>query len=664
MVGELTFKDGKLTTPNASPSGFAPEPEIMVLMAQVKKDYQAGIDVLSSPYAEFGENTLTPLSVAERDQRAFNSWEESEPDDPDVKWRWRGIRPITRNKIISIAGHFIAAMLYPNFFAQNEQDEEDKDAANLMRDLIIWNVENSNYKSSYLLAVIAGLVNPVAYLEVEFARVIRQVKEVVKGKIKMRDVIDEVLSGFRLHCVPMDEILIGNPYQQNIQEQKFVGRKRLISWDEAKSRYGKHENWKYVQPGVKTIYDIPSNSFFDVYEEEGGDLVDWFIYYNREEDLEVPFINGIYMGKPDPHENLMKHRRVGYTPDNKPVLVPIYPIVKFGYGIINERFYFYKSAVNELGPQQRLVDKMWKMVVDATFLQTIPPLAVVGSQVIKSNIIYPGAITQFRDKDTSITPLKVGSELAGAYNILTTAENDMIQSAKLPQFPQKSGATAFEVSQALQQAKVQLGVFGSMIASAVAELGALMVDVVIQHQTIAEVEEITGGTMRMRYKKFLLKDQPEGGRKVTKVIELTNKELTGSLEESTKILEEEGGLDSDRRIYRVNPTLFRRRKFLVRIDPDQLYPKNELFDKALKLEAFDRMVNNPLIDQEAITRDFLIEPFAKGETEKYMKKEIVGVQGVQPEPAGRMPVTRGTTPGSIVSQITGGSPLAEMVRGA
>lgn len=661
MVGQLTFdKSGKLITPNAELSSYSPSVEVRNLTAQVKTDYETGISILTRPYREFGGEGLSPLSVADRDQLAFNSYEEPQSEDPDEKWRWKGIRPITRNKIISIAGHFIAAILYPNIYAQNEQDEEDKDAANLMKDMVLWNIENSNYKISYLFGIISALVNPVSYLEVEFAEVICKVKEKTKnGKITYREAIDEILSGYKLHNVPLDEMLIDNAYEYDIQKQRFLIRKRLVSWDEARKRFGKSDNWEFVRPGIKTVFDVPSQTFFNVQDESNDTLVEWVTYYNRYEDLQIEFVNGVYVGDENVEANIMKHRRAAKDVEGKPVLMPVYPFVKFGYSPIDEkRFFFYKSAVNELGPQQRLIDRMWRMVMDGTFLDVLPPVGVTGNQVITSNIIYPGAITTFTDRETSITPLRTGGNQVSGMNAITIAEADLNNTAKIPQLPGKSGTTAFEVSQSIQQAKIQLGIFGAMISEMVMGLGLLTIDVILQHQTVGDIEEITGGNVRMKYKSFLLPRQQEGGKEVTKRIELVNEDVENTFENSLKILEEEGGMDSDKRIYRVNPNKFRRMKFLVRINPEEILPKNEIFDKAFKLEAYDRMIQNPLVDQEAVTRDFLIEPLVKGEVDKYIKKDIGLPTPEQGRPQGKTPNS-----GSIVSEITGNSPLAEMIRG-
>ena len=662
MIGLIELdKQGKLINPNIKVSSYSPPPDIADFIAQIKHDYETGVEVMTSTYNEFGTEGHTVFTINDRDKKAFNSYEAPASEDPDKEWRWTGIRPITRNKIISIAGHFVATMLYPNLFAQNQQDEEDKDAAALMKDLILWNIENSNYKISYLHGIIAALYSPVAFLEVEFAEVVRQIKQRNgKGEITMKEAIDELLSGFKLHNVPLEEMLIDNAYEYELQKQRWIGRRRYVSFEDAKARLGKHKNWKHIRPGVRTVFDIQTNEFYDIFDESNPTLVEWFVYYNRNEDLEIDFVNGVYFGEDNIQANMIKHRRASKDTEDNPILVPVYKYLKYGYSPIDDkRFFFYKSAVNELGPQQRLVDRMWQMVMDGTFLEVIPPLAVTGNQTIQSNIYYPGAITTFQDRETTINTLTTGTNLGVGYNAMVIAEQDLNATGKTPNLPSKSGTTAFEVSQEIQQSRIQLGLFGAMMAEMVTQLGLLMIDVILQHQTVGDIEEITAGNLKMRYKRFLLPNQTEKGKNVTKIIELTDQEFEGTEEESLELLDKEGGMDSDKRIYLVNPNLFRRMKFLVTVNPEELIPKNEIFDKALKLEAYDRMIQNPFIDQEAVTRDFLVEAFAKGETDKYMKKEQMPLGGIEGQ---RSPTLQGTRPGNLVSQITGNSPLASLVK--
>ena len=469
----------------------------------------------------------------------------------------------------------------------------------------------------------------------------------------MKEVIEEVLSGLKLYVVPFDEVMIANAYEYELQRQRFIIRRRIVDYDEAKALYGNHENFKYIRPGVKTIYDPSSSSFFDLNDEDNPTMVEEAIYYNRREDIEVPFINGIYLGKKDVENNIMKHRDYKDRPK--------YNLVKFGYSPIDEkRFYFYKSAVNEFSQNQNLVDKMWKMLIDGTQLQVKPPLFIRSTQVINSSILYPGAQVHLEDENANITPVGLGQNLTAGFNAIQSAEDMLQQTAKTPQFPSRSGTTAFEIAKQDQDSKVQLGLFGQILSDMIINLGDLIIDLIIHHQTTADIEEISEGETTLRYKNFLLPDKVEQGRKVTKMIKFIDREIKGGMGESMKLLEQEGGLNSDKRIFMVNPQKFRRLRFLVYIGADQLLPKNELFEKALKLESYDRMIQNPFVDQEAVTRDFLVEVMAKGESNKYMKKQMEQLLPQQMRGRQRTPIAE--SPGNLVGQITGQGPLAELIR--
>jgi len=628
MIGDIPYKkDG--VTPDLPQSKYQPSNEIKAFCFRVKKDYTTGYGINHREFTEFNDRNL--LDVISDNQKKFNSYVEPQSDDPDEAWRWPGVRPITRNKIISIAAHITATIIYPNVFAQNDADEEDKDSANIMRNLIKWNIKNSDYEISFLFGVIAGLVNPVSYLQAEFAEVMQSIKERQEnGEITLKEVVDEVLSGLKTYNVPPDEILIANAYEYDLQKQRFLIRRRFVDYDDLRALHGKHPNFDYVQPGIKTLYSEADSMFYDQVDEELQTLGEEVRYYNRREDTEVIFVNGIYMGDDNVNNNPIKHR------DNKNR--PKYNYVKFGYEPIDEkRFYFYKSAVDKLASDQDLIDVMWRMVIDGTFLAVMPALAVSGSdERIPSSIIMPGAVTNF-DQETKVTQISPGSNLVAGFNATREIENSMIQSSQSPisaGIPEKGvrggkgGTTAYEIAKTEQNARTQLDLFGKMVAKMVTEYGELMVDLIIHHQTVGEVEEILGGSIRMKFRSFLLPEEIEGGKKITTKIRFAD-ELVGTVltEEQSKkigykIMKEEGGYDADTRIYRVNPEKFSRLKFSMVVNADSFLPKNEEFEKIIKLEAYDRMISSPFVNQEAITRDFLVEPLAKGESDKYMRKNV------------------------------------------
>ena len=265
-------------------SVFNPSQEVKDLTHQVKKAYQIGDEIMNRPFQEFNG-----LSLTQRMNEDQKTWLNNQPEpsqDPEDDWRWRGIRPITRNKIISTGAHLTAQLIYPNIFAQNEQDEEDREAAYVMKELVEYNIQRSEYETVFLYGVISALVNPITYFKVEYVESEQEVLEDGK-RIKVRD---DVFSGFQYSLIPPDEILIANPYCFEIQKQSFLIHKQRISYDEAEGLFGEHENWKHIRPGIICFYGDDS-LFYDVNDTVSQTLVEKVTYYNRRKDCQVVFVN-------------------------------------------------------------------------------------------------------------------------------------------------------------------------------------------------------------------------------------------------------------------------------------------------------------------------------------------------------------------------------------
>lgn len=623
---------GTIDKKNDAPSLYKPSKEVRDFTGFVKQDYQSGWDNLHTPFEEL--NDMTVIDRMNLDQRTWNSYTEEGSNDPDEAWRWRGIRPITRSKILSIAAHSTAQIMIPEIFAQNDEDEEDKMLANVMRWMMKWNIKESNYEQSFLFAVIGALVNPVTFLQADYFEIMQTIKERGdNGEITEAEVLDEVMSGLQMNVLGADEVMVTNAYEFNHQKQKAVIRTRYIEYDDAKALYGGHEDFEVVSPGQETIFDAETGLFYDQFDEDLPTLVKETTYYNRREDTQVAFIGGVYLGDSNVDANPMKHR------DNRNA--PKYPQAKTGYEPIDtKKFYYYKSAVNKLAHDQQLVDRMWQMRMDGTFLETMPPQALFGDGHVDSSVFFPGKVTSF-GQDDKMEAIKTGGNLNATDSAIADIERSMAQSSisdvQSASGPSQQG-TAFVFSQLQQNANTELGLFGKMLAPFVLDVGGLMMDNILQHQTIAEVEEITGGNTRLKFRTFLVPDEKDGGKKVTRKIrfseELMGRPMTDKqVKKRERALRNESDKIGDTRIYDVNPEKFQMLKYKLSINPDNMLPKNKAFEKVMNLEAYDRMIVDPVIGTDpeamtAVTRDFLVSTFAEGDADKYLPKDPSKVLGM------------------------------------
>jgi len=576
---------------------------------------------MDTPRREFDD-----MSVLERqslDQASFNNYVGSPSEDPDEAWRSQAVRPIIRNRVISIAAHVTGALIFPQVYAQNDQDQADKDAAEVMKDLMEWAGEQSDYARTFLYAVIAALVNPGVIIHTEFAEHYRTVKEMdEKGGWTENQILDEAYSGFKDSIVPLDEIFVANLYESDIQKQPFIIWRRAIDFSAAQAKYGDNPVFKrYVRPGLQCLFDEKTNQFYEQYDEKLRDrLVDEVIYYNRTEDLQLVLLNGVLLSHPD-QPNPRKDKK--------------YPFAKSGYELFDEgKFFYYSSLVKKMSKDEEVLNTLYRMVIDGTYLRLMPPMAIFGNEEVNSSITTPGTMNTF-DQETRVEKLDIGGNLSEGMAAIEKVESSMSESSNdILQSGQDSGGsnTAFEISRLEQNARVMLGLFAKMIGMLVKDLGELRLSDILQYLTVADVDRLTGDSSRLRFQSFILPDKTSNGKRKTRHIKFDDsiiqtgiepEEMKTPMDMSFDVLEEEGGLDTDQEIFLVAPKLFRERKFKVKVSPETVTPPSDNVKRALNLELYDRAIASPVVDQKAVFTDLLLGSYdsTKGDTDKYVLKD-------------------------------------------
>jgi len=605
VLGDILIEKNNIISPL---SAYQPSDSIRELTFAIKQKYQDGETNLTTSYKEF--NNRSVIERTNEDQRAWLSWT-PEPYEGDDDWRWNGIRPITRNKVISTAAHLTAQLIIPHVFAQNQFDEQDREVANVMRDLIEYNIKRSNYETTFLFAVISGLVNPVTFFQVDYTM---SWQDIWEGD-KLKKVIDDIFTGFQHSLRGADDVMIENPYQFELQKQDWIMEKDLISYGTAEAECGQFEQFRYVQAGKKVILHEDGN-FYDIEDPNDG-LVEKIVYKNRRKDQEIKFVGGVYFGSDNIDYNPIAHR----TNNNKPK----YNLVKFGYEPIDEmKFFYYKSLVAKMSNDQEAVDREWQMYFDSSFLSTFPPTITMGAGIIDRSVMAPATNTEI-GRDAKIQPINISNPSA-ALGALREAERSVTESSQDSQLQGQGGQvekTARESILLQQNAQTNLGIASKMIGFMVKEIGSLVVDDIIRYQSIGEIKEITG---EMSYKTFLVDGKIQGGKNKTSKIVFTDRFAGKVMSKAEREMEEYKMLDNasdEEEIYEVNPYAFAMMDYLITIDADRVLQRNDAFERAFKLETYDRAIANPLVQQDPesqlkITRDFLFEPLIKGEASKYL----------------------------------------------
>lgn len=599
-------------------SFYVESPEELTVSQMILKHFILGTVNMYTPRVEF--NDLSLVNRDQYDQMSFNTYQpnngEAWEGDPQAAWRSRAIRPIVRNKCISISAHATARLIFPKVFAYNSSSDEQQGAATVMEDLMEWSADISNYPFVALMRVITAMSSPASIGFTEYGEVFRTVKTVKgeDGKWEEKKVRDEAYPLFMDEVVPVNQFYIENFYEPDIQRQGWVIWRKVYSFSEAQAKYnGVYDNFKYVRPGVQTVYDDANRSFYYVYDPNmRSEDVEEIIYWNKNLDLKIIMVNRIMLtpwNNPNPRQD------------------KLYPFDKFGYEPINNRFFYYKSLAFKLQHDADIVNTLYQMIIDGTYLAIFKPMVNIGGEIIASDVIVPGAVTTLSSPEADLKPINVGSDLKAGMETLAVVEKSINESSQEPlqQGQNNSGTqTAYEISKLEQNANTVLGLFLQMIAKHVKDFGKLRMGDILQYLTLPEVSDISDDS-ELTYKTFFLKGMEKSGEK-NKKIEFTSEipdQMTKEeyLKHSYAVKSEEE--DKKMTITKVHPTVFRELSYMVTINPDVLNPRSSELERAWATEEYDRMILHPETFDPKETGKLLLgaNPITRKNVDKYLTKE-------------------------------------------
>lgn len=632
LVGSYNEKTGamdalKLDTKNIGKqvgvkneiSSYRPSTEENDVLGMIKRHFTLGYVNMYTPRVEL--NDLAVIQRAMVDQMSFNTYQPNNGDgywgDEVNSWRSNAIRPVVRNKCISIAAHATARLLFPKVFAWNNQNDDEQDAAQVMSDLMEWSGEQSNYSMTSLYNALSALVNPVAITYTEYCEVYRSVKrDKENGAWKAVRELDPVLSGFKDVQVSPDELFIENFYEPDIQKQSWVIWRRVIPYQRAEAMFNGHPNFVHVKPGIQTIYNDANQTFYWVYDSNMRPyMVEWVQYWNRSLDLKIDVLNGVMCSDYD-----------NPNPRND----KLYPFTWTGYEIINNRCAYFKSLSFKLQPDANILNTLYPMNIDATYLGLFQPGVIAGEENVASNIIVPGRITALSNPGATYTPIQLGTNFKAGQEMMKVVEDSLNQSSTAPVTPENlNDATAYAISVKEQERNTELGLFIQMIGSFVKQYGRLRLGDILQYLTIGQVDTIVDNP-ELVYKTFLMHNKGEQGNKTRKIVfdkTLPNAVPADQYDKQVEklsfdTLDKQGGHESDVELYRANPELYRDLTYMLVVSPDVMNPLSENVERAYNLELYDRLIQNQRADQEQALELLLQStPTTKKNPKKYIAKE-------------------------------------------
>lgn len=645
MIGNIVIdKDGNPVDGGGNklnPSAYNPPQEVLQVWAKCQQDYQRAYNLQHRPFDEFDGVSL--LERARVDQQTFAAYVGAQYVPEHKRWRWRGRKNTARNRLISILAYMIAGMLYPLVSAMNDENKPDKLSARVMRIIVEDHLKKANYEMKFLYMVLSALVNPAVFVQVEYLVAYQRIKEqMLDGTMKVTEAVDEILSGLNLNILQIDQILLGDFYINEIQQQPFTIRIRRIAYDTARAIHeGKCfidgvDQFSFVQAG-KTRVLLSGNerqTLFDIEWTEGDrDAVQEVTFYYRPDDMEFTFVGGVFIGNPHDiyNSNRMSHRRMSLIGDEWKS-IPVYNIAKSYYEPIDPtgRFAYGKSGAFKEQWDDRSTNHAYQLLQDGMTLEVIRPLFISGVSKVDNIVIAPGA-TVGMPTGAEVTPWSMNPGLTNAFELLTTNKSDLAESTQINPAPSAptAGVPAAQTNQAVNQAARQLSVFAAMIADLVRQVGELVVDCTIQHTTTGELESDIPVALQLKYKTILATTKDKGREVTNRVVFKSNligrkmsKKQVDDYE--WKLWDDKGG--DDQVVYHVNPYKFARTMYKMRVDADAIVNHALGNDRQQTMTRYAMLTAPfvyPFVDQKALADD-VIEEFADGDPDRLKSKSQQG----------------------------------------
>lgn len=620
----------KTEYPAAEPAPWEPTDEEKAVRARVVRCLTDGYTNQYKPRVEFNDASL--IQRMTEDLMAFNTYQPNDGEWPDGdvanNWRSTAIRPVERNKVMSVAGHAAGRLGFLKAQATNEDSKPDADAADVMNTLLDWSRSMWLQPEKLLQMMLASLYAPKCFVHWEWRQTYRQRKtEKVGNKWNYEMRMDEDLSGFITTVVPPDQLFLENIFERDIQKQGWLVWRRVQSHDLMEAKYSNWKNFDKVRRGMHFVFNDPNANFYYVYDPNMiRDMAEEIVYWCKDNGGEmITMVNGVVIGEPDaanPREDGM------------------YPFLSFGYQMIRTNFLYDKSLVNSVAQDAKVLNTLYPLVIDTATLATIPPMVATGTEIIGSDVIIPGMTTTFKDVNAQLRPLmQTPPSVAQAMTALTEVEKSLDQTVNIQPFQNLGSNVTAEQIQAMEQQKEEaIGPFRDSLLSASYQMTRLALGDILQHFTAVDADKITADAPLV-YRRFLA-GTGKGQKRIG--FEDMSKAKDG-LKESYKTLEMQGGSKAEVPLYRVDPQKFRDLKFMMELNEDVLRPKSENVKFRRNLDTFDRSIQAKTaganVDLDATFKDFVLANNEKSSRnpDKYFMKAQTGLPNLGQQQGGKPP---------------------------
>lgn len=385
---------------------------------QIRRDWQNAENQKNRSWRQLRDTNVNKFMQQSRDH--YNGYVPP-LDSVDDEWKSRAFKRKTRNKVTATVAGFLTSGVGIDIAAQNFGDRIDRAMSTVVDDIYEWSLDRENFDYTLLRAYMEMIITGTVHLHEEIVWQEREVKEISDinfetGEIEFEKKTRTEFKGARSEFVPSEEMYPGDIWTHEMQDQPYVIRRKITTYEDAMRTFEKFDNWEFVRPGTRKFLANTGDDLGVDEEEDNGDEdtneVELVWYWVKAEDRFAIVVNSILLTDVDnpfpyPHKQ--------------------YPFAKSVFEThADSRFYWGDSLPNKNFDDQETTNLLWRMFIDSTKLKNKPPLFTPNAELAGTDLIIPGAISASEDSDKITTIPEITQGVSNSeYNMLNLIERQI-----------------------------------------------------------------------------------------------------------------------------------------------------------------------------------------------------------------------------------------------
>lgn len=656
--------------PVFDPDAYVASKEERELVSRVFGRFEIMRTTRDKQYNYFNARNL--IDLIDDSSKRFNSWIDARTGPED--WGAKTVDPMTRNKVIFIIASLASKRLDTEFF---KQDDDDKIRAKIIKAFheYSYDYENQEMQTFYemLSAVVKGTV--VGYEGFKAPTVdIKKIDtyDAETGKTTYKKISKKLTPYVCSEIVPLEDFYPGDIRQRNIQKMPDCAWRSVLNYATFQQDFKKYPNMKHVKPGLQMG---KTDAFYNDVISSGlqDDEVEVLRYFNKIDDEFVIIADGILLTPLD-SPLVWNHKEKGLG-------LPFWSTI---YEPFDEKFFYGKPLPDKLRSNQDVVDALYRMLLDQTFLSIHKPVLTSAVDSIEDELMRPGRKIPVSDVN-EWKELDISSPDAAQFKMLEIARRSIEEaSSDSVTQPTKTGIPATAYANAQQGAETLMSMFQKFMEWGAQSKAELRVSNILQFYPLP-IDEKDGKTVyrKVRVDNVPLMLRPWVGSLIIRFVPSKAEldPMPAVPEEMKARFEDRFGKTFDHisvkpitqtvEMVSITPEFLEDFQCGVRIVANSSVKENKELKKALELEFIQRVVQAfpDLVKRDVALRD-LIDVYEKSpdeymiyspsEQEMAMYRAGKVAQLGTPNAAGGPPDARAS---SLIDQMTGGGAAGQQMMG-